>query len=407
MDYKGEVSVLKDTGTPEFLQDLRRYDTHVNINSRVLLGHNRHMTIGANTRHNAHPFIAGDRIIGAHNGTINTRHRIEGYKDYETDSEALYNAIARDGLEPTIAKLQGSWALSWIDLDGSKHGPTINFLRNAERSLALAMTEDKRVLFWMSEREMLQAVITRHSIKLTSDGVFNIKTNTWFKWVIPFGTSRFSKPGISEVVHDTTPFQSYSGYQGNLPGLGHRPVATLGPSSIGPGTKDSDIQAKTPNEQQKPNEKPSESDLMKKAGLVDTKGKPLSSETSDSDSQSKPSSTVRPLSDEYYSGYYCGTERGQKVQDCPHIGTTQEARDWRKGFLEGRKSLNSKGLKSANVKPLYITGPKGSMDEKEFRKLTGCTCAWCDNVVQFGDHVEWVSNDSFICEECSKGSYGT
>lgn len=389
MGWDGKrVDVLKDACTPDWLQDHRQYDKLSSVAARVLLGHNRHKTMGAINRKNAHPFVAGP-IIGAHNGTIE-RNKIEGYTDFETDSEALFNSIAIKGLRDTIKDLpgdhRGAWALTWIDME-AKNGPTINFLRNANRPLSLAMSEDRKVLMWMSEGPMLRSLVARNNVKLNDDGVFLLRENTLLSFTVPMGSEVFGKPLMSGVEHDTTPLPplAYQGY-----GYNHRTHTTRVSTPVKP-----------KNEPQKKPES-SQDDLLKRAGLPRVGSTSPLRPMPNSDSGSSTSSKTNDPSDAdaYFEGY--GAPEGTKATDCPYkpAGCLQ-AREWRRGLLDARTALaRSKSI----VRPLFMEGPgKTSIDEKEFRKLTGSTCCWCDNVVEFGAKVDWVDRTSFICEDCSKG----
>lgn len=125
----------------------------------VLMGHNRYATMGSITTKNAHPFVH-DNIIGAHNGTLKNKYVLpEGHK-FQVDSDALYNAINQVGLDEIYEKIDGAWAMSWIDGDKD----TLNFIRNDERELYLCYSTDRKTMFWASEKYMLKTVLTRNKI---------------------------------------------------------------------------------------------------------------------------------------------------------------------------------------------------------------------------------------------------
>ena len=95
-------------------------------NRTTLIGHCRAATKGHKTSENAHPFNSG-KITGVHNGTIVSGLEIpEG----ETDSQALYELIEKEGVE-SLSKVRGAYALVWIDEDKGK----LFWLRNTERPL--------------------------------------------------------------------------------------------------------------------------------------------------------------------------------------------------------------------------------------------------------------------------------
>lgn len=130
-----------------------------NPNTRLLMGHCRSKTIGANITANAHPFDLPN-LIGVHNGTL--RGNYPGEREYATDSEALYKLINDEGIAAAIPQIHGAYALTWFD----KRDSTINFLRNNERDLWFANEKMTGALFWASEPYMLRWVLHRNSIEV-------------------------------------------------------------------------------------------------------------------------------------------------------------------------------------------------------------------------------------------------
>jgi predicted glutamine amidotransferase len=151
----GEIRVAKIASHPIDLFDTMRFRNALgNTNVSVYLGHNRAATKGAVNEVNAHPFVSG-HIVGAHNGTLSpSSHReldeASGEK-HEVDSQSIFAAIATIGLKETAKLLQGAWALSYYD---SNEG-TLNFLRNDQRPLWFAWSEDRNRLIWASEFDFI------------------------------------------------------------------------------------------------------------------------------------------------------------------------------------------------------------------------------------------------------------
>lgn len=158
------------------------------------IGHGRWKTVGQINRLNAHPFeIREDdgtiSFIGAHNGTLNNKWSLErelGRGEFGTDSEVFLNLIAEKGAKEAVSLARGAWALSyWNSEDDS-----INLLRNKERPLTYAMTEDEGVVMWASEAWMLRIACDRNDVELISNKektpiVYWVPENTLLSWPIP------------------------------------------------------------------------------------------------------------------------------------------------------------------------------------------------------------------------------
>lgn len=156
----GDVHIAKIASHPLNLFDTLRFRLALNGSTSVaFIGHNRQATVGQINEVNAHPFQYGN-FIGAHNGTLDNwcRNDLEKELDerFPVDSMAIFAAMAAFGIEETVKKLQGSWALTFFDQSNG----TINFIRNKERPLWLAYSKDGKHLFWASEWWMIQAATT-------------------------------------------------------------------------------------------------------------------------------------------------------------------------------------------------------------------------------------------------------
>lgn len=157
---------MKRVGPPEYLIETKEYDKEIEVHgAKILIGHGRAKTMGDAIHRNAHPFDHGD-IVGVHNGTLRNWSGMERYRDFDVDSDCLYWNINEYGLRETISKLDnnGAWALVyWNRADG-----TLNFIRNAERPLYFAHSEDNKVMFWASEPWYF-STLTRKGITLAKD----------------------------------------------------------------------------------------------------------------------------------------------------------------------------------------------------------------------------------------------
>lgn len=155
--------VLKGVGTPWDLADSKRYDSFFAGYHKVLLGHNRSATRGSVSAANAHPFEFSE-IIGAHNGTLRTTWELDGNRDFDVDSEVLFNHMNTNGVDDTVEKIDGAFALSWYD----KVSRTLGLIRNADRPLVYTLVNGGSALVWASESWMIQIAAGYNSVKLDS-----------------------------------------------------------------------------------------------------------------------------------------------------------------------------------------------------------------------------------------------
>lgn len=163
----GEVKVAKELGDPYLLFDTKRHVKAMSGSQRCIIGHNRYATMGNVSNKNAHPFEF-ETLVGAHNGTLTSKWRLEDATDFTVDSENLFHHINKKGLKDALTKMSGAWALVWWDKEHS----TLNFLRNKERTLYWAMTEDKKFMYWASEMWMIQAALGRNGVKCDTPEMF-------------------------------------------------------------------------------------------------------------------------------------------------------------------------------------------------------------------------------------------
>lgn len=156
-----DPTILKKAVDPwEFFQ-YRAFNDGLNKVNSLLVGHNRWATTGDINNINAHPFEC-DNIIGVHNGTLVNQKLLDDHKCFEVDSENIFHHMSINGVEHTIQNLHGAFALAWYNKDDR----TLNFIRNEERPLTLALTKDNKTIYWASERWMLEASLGRAGIEI-------------------------------------------------------------------------------------------------------------------------------------------------------------------------------------------------------------------------------------------------
>lgn len=162
----GDCRLVKLPSHPLDLFDSSKFKEALNgMQSTVFIGHNRAATRGVVSHGNAHPYQF-DHIIGAHNGTLTTESHKEleklAVEKFPVDSQALFAAISRVGIEETMKAMEtgssmstGAWSLVWYDQKQS----TLNFLRNKWRPMWYAFNEEFDRIFWASEWPMIDGAI--------------------------------------------------------------------------------------------------------------------------------------------------------------------------------------------------------------------------------------------------------
>jgi hypothetical protein len=208
----GDAKIAKVASHPLDLFDMKKFTDALNgYQSRVFIGHNRLATKGGVNAVNAHPYHYG-HIVGAHNGTLDALSWKEldealGEKT-DVDSQAIFMHMAKFGVEATISKLTGAWALVWYDQEEG----TLNFLRNNQRPFWYAYNKECNRVFWASEwRTMEDAILggspsTANEHNLFEDNkkhtYFNTDPDWWYRFdvaaMVGGGLDKI-KPKVKEV----------------------------------------------------------------------------------------------------------------------------------------------------------------------------------------------------------------
>lgn len=207
VNVQGNVTVVKQVGNPFELMGMQKFKEIFARLSTCLIGHNRWATTGAVKKANAHPFEF-DSLVGVHNGTLKNKWKLEDGNKYDTDSEALYYNIDKNGLKPTIEMVEGAYTLVWYD----KNDESINFLRNEERPLSFALSEDGKALFWASEGMMLAYACAREGYKLRE--IQQLPIDQHYKFFLPDGDNAFDKAKV-RAVEQKTLISNVSAFRGN------------------------------------------------------------------------------------------------------------------------------------------------------------------------------------------------
>lgn len=200
--------LFKQTVHASVLQEFKGYDRVAAVGRKALIGHARSATVGTVSVGNAHPFVFS-KIVGAHNGTIpyHAKSDLPRHNEFDTDSEALFNAINDQGLSKTIGSLTGgAYALTWFDNENN----TMNLLRNDERPLIFGVINDGRTLIWASESYFIRAACERHHIE-HEKSLFVLPINRHYRWVIPNDSKAVLDNPIVRVIERKERPATYTG----------------------------------------------------------------------------------------------------------------------------------------------------------------------------------------------------
>jgi len=143
---------------------------------RVMIGHNRWATRGAINATNAHPFHHG-KIVGVHNGSLNNhRNLLPDGEMFDVDSDAVFHSINEIGVEETVTKMNGAYAIIYFDTEAK----TLNLFRNEERPLFTAIVthanKNDNTMLVASEAGMIEWLAERNG--LTIDTPVLLKPHT-------------------------------------------------------------------------------------------------------------------------------------------------------------------------------------------------------------------------------------
>lgn len=207
-NHDGNVKITKTLGGPQnLLDDSRAFNDQYTDHNKVLLGHNRYATSGKVTTRNAHPFDF-ETVVGVHNGSLRNYTALPGYNKFNVDSEVLYHAIDEMGIERALAKITGAYALVYWDKIEDK----MVFIRNGERTLYIAFTDNQKGLMWASEKWMIEGIADRNGIKIHEP--FLLKADTLVSCVIPTSKDALKlhvkpdvKGGTEVIATNVTPFR--------------------------------------------------------------------------------------------------------------------------------------------------------------------------------------------------------
>jgi len=195
--YKNEVNcefiVEKDAMDVGSFQRFHKFDPEGNkelfkgIQNNFFAVHTRQATKGEVNKENSHPFEF-TRYVGMHNGTLmETRYHQPG----KTDSELFIKQMDEEGVVSVLKKLSPVSAYAIVLFD-KKTGELV-FARNDLRPLYLCFSAARSVMYWASEKWMLEGVMKRNKEGILNDEISFFKPQIIYRIdpsKIKFGTNK-------------------------------------------------------------------------------------------------------------------------------------------------------------------------------------------------------------------------
>lgn len=173
-DFKPDM-VKSRLASPDFIQT-KSYTWVENKapGARAIMGHTRAPTGGGASYENSHPFWyhrdgnISDSVILTHNGHVNNYHALTPNEfRHDVDSAHVTHSILINGALDTLKKLQGYYVLTWY----SEKDKTFHIARNnSNRDLFLAKNIAGDVMYYASEKEILQFLLDRLDINYAGKG---------------------------------------------------------------------------------------------------------------------------------------------------------------------------------------------------------------------------------------------
>lgn len=159
---RGGATYVKDACDARLFLQQRSLVAHLDDVSKdhwLVVGHNRHATLGGRGLDNAHPFAAG-HVCMVHNGTLRSYYSLPQHPEGDSDSARVCQAMGKAGSDVTevtelLADLQGDYAFVW-------HDSRVNQLRIATNGRRpLSYLRHGTHMFFASEGMMVKMLLSR------------------------------------------------------------------------------------------------------------------------------------------------------------------------------------------------------------------------------------------------------
>lgn len=389
VNARGETDIVKKVGTPWDLYQYKQFDELMRNSLNVLMGHNRWATTGKITARNAHPF-EHDHIIGAHNGTLKAQHLLPDHKNFDVDSDNIFYAISKIGVDETIARTSGAFALTWYDAEQE----TMNFIRNAERPLYLAEAEDSRTVFWASEPWMLEVTLDLAGIK--HKDLYQPKPGELYTYPIELAyiPKAFGEVKVRELeLHKWPVAKAHSTTHVNSGGNG-KSVTVFDKAKEGDAGKQQGPKRITPNQLVQQGEVEFFVSSLATSSATGQQWLACMPTQDDCDIELRLYNTD-PLVTEWMMNsthYFKGKVRGY---------ATQGGETW--ATLDPRTIIEVPEVIDGSDDPdmaVVFGGQIVTEDEFEFLTICGCgNCKTCPTIEESDDLV-WLDKSNFICGDC-------
>lgn len=395
--FTGSVDSVKRAVDGRDFTDLAPVKSLLNKTSdyAFLIGHNRYATKGAVNAVNAHPFFHGD-IIGVHNGSLESYHRLPMSNQFDVDSDALIHSIDDKGIRWTLDQVRGSYALVWYDIAKEE----LYVLKNDKRPLAMGFVKGEDTILIASEDKMLEWIADRNYLELDSTLPFASETLYTFK-----------KDKVKEFTMEDFPLPKYQTYQATQ----KKEYTHSRPSTSSTKSK---REALTESILSKYGLKPKqEIELLP----VEFTAYSTSSNTGwmEGIMTHDPFLTVQIHNiskleyDRYTDKTFLGTTisgvREDKGGDHVIVGSVHgmTVGEFLSPEKEEKKSSNILRLPkrpSKDEEEVTVKGPRGFITLKYFDELTRRGCASCTGNVLAKDHLDilWTNDNQPLCKNCSE-----
>lgn len=378
----------------------------------ILIGHTRFPTKGAVTLEATHPHVY-DGVYGVHNGTIDS---IDGKyiaKD-ESDSAKLYEAIAAYGVKDVLPTVRGAYALVWVD----EKDKTLNFIRNAQRPLYIAVMKSGQAMYWASEASMLHFILGRHGYQYD---LVSLDLDTHISFDLPFNTNLHKTPRQVEelksapAVAAIAPFRNSQTTSGSCSsGSTTQQQGTSGESKGTQAAQTGGKRAETPSTLYLPNKpkmkwcKETNTWVVKEEGAAKPTGvvyvycphqkkyvdpKELAQTTSNDTSNtgvSKDTPTTTAVVP--YTDGKKPTNRKEEFRAFLSEMFDEAAKTEEKDDPYGL----SPGVYHETIKGQFVS-------DERIRKVLDKGCSWCGSPAEIEcfDALQWIEREEFVCPDCT------